>query len=273
MRGEYLLQNHEFVRADECYETLLQGLVVYEVLRIIEGIPLFFDDHYQRLLKSCELSGKTININKNSLFQQFIELGRKNGITEGNIMLKFIFTNEGYSQLIYFIPHSYPSENDYRKGVKVGFLETERMNPEAKVEQGVKERVNQSGQGSDVYEVMLIDSEGFITEGSRSNLVFVKGDAFYTCPLNRVLKGITLTKVLEIASTENIPVVFEAVHQSEISSYDALFITGTSPKVLPVAKAGDTSFDINNQLTCRLIVRYNELVKQEINNSKNSGTT
>jgi branched-chain amino acid aminotransferase len=270
MRGEYLFWNNEFVRADEWDETSPKGLVVYEVLRIIEGVPLYFDDHYQRLLKSCELSGKTAIIDKADLFQQFIELGRKNGITEGNIMLKFIFTDEEYSQLIYFIPHSYPTEDDYRNGVKVGILETERVNPEAKVEQGVKEKVNQSGQGSDVYEVMLIDSEGFITEGSRSNLVFVKGDALYTCPLNRVLKGITLAKVLEIASTENIPVVFEAVHQSEISEFDALFITGTSPKILPVAKAGDITFDTKNELIGKLMERYNELVKQEINNAKNS---
>jgi branched-chain amino acid aminotransferase len=95
-------------------------------------------------------------------------------------------------------------------------------------------------------------------------MVFVKGNAFYTCPLNRVLKGITLAKVLEIASAENIPVVFEAVHRLEISSYDALFITGTSPRILPVSNAGVTTFDTQNQLMRKLMMLYDKLMEQEI---------
>jgi branched-chain amino acid aminotransferase len=267
MRGKYLLLNNEFVNSDQLDETSIKGVVVYEVLRIIEGIPLFFEDHFLRLIQSCSLTGQTISLDKNLLFQQLVELGRKNGITEGNIMLKYIFIDNSYSQLIYFITHSYPTDEDYRNGVKVGFLEIERNNPEAKVEQGMKEKVNQSEQDADVYEVMLVDKDGFVTEGSRSNMVFVKGDTLYTCPLNRVLKGITLAKVLEIASTENIPVVFEAIKRAEISNCDALFITGTSPKILPVAMAGDISFQIDNLLMRRLIIQYNHLIIEETDKS------
>jgi branched-chain amino acid aminotransferase len=268
VRGKFLLLNDDFVEVTQWDETLIQGIVVYEVLRIIDGVPLFFEDHFLRLLKSCELSGKEINVYKNRLFHQFVELGKKNNISEGNIILKYIFNKEEYSQLFFFIPHSYPSDEDYRNGVKVGFIEIERNNPEAKVDQGVKEKVIQSGQAPDVYEVMLVDKDGFITEGSRSNMVFVKGNALYTCLLNRVLKGITLTKVIEIASTENIPVVFEQVHQSNISSFNALFITGTSPKILPVFKAGNTTFDTDNQLMRKFMKLYNNLMEEEMKNTK-----
>jgi branched-chain amino acid aminotransferase len=269
MRGKYLLLNNEFASSDQWDETSINGIVVYEVLRIIEGVPLFFDDHFHRLVNSISMIGQIYNPDKKELFKQIVELAKLNDFRTGNITLKIIF-NPSVSQsfspsvVIYFIPHSYPSDEDYRNGVKVGFLEIERTNPEAKVEQGMKEKVNQSGQNSDVYEVMLVDKDGFITEGSRSNLVFIKGDTLYTCPLNRVLKGITLTKVLKIASKENIPVVFEAVYRSEISSCDALFITGTSPKILPVAYAGDTLFDINNQLMRKLMILYDRLMEQEL---------
>jgi branched-chain amino acid aminotransferase len=289
MRGKYLLWNNEFVSADQWNETSIKGVVVYEVLRIIDGIPLFFDDHFQRLINSCRMIGQIYEPDKKELSRQIIELARINAFKTGNITLKLIF-NHSVSQsfnnsvfqsfnnsvfqsfipsvFIYFIPHSYPSDEDYRNGVKVGFLEIERNNPEAKVDQGVKEKVTQSDQAPDVYEVMLVDKDGFITEGSRSNMVFVKGNALYTCPLNRVLKGITLTKTLEIASQENIPVVFEAVHKTSISSYDSMFITGTSPKILPVAKAGNTTFDTENQLMRKLIKLYNNLMEQEMNNAR-----
>jgi len=278
MRGNYFWFNDKIQPAnrwDEIQTT--QGTVVYEVLRIVEGIPLFFDDHHQRMINSCSLIGQEFKPDKNKLFRQIIELAKMNAFTTGNITIKLIFspyeTNEPtysgtqalrYSSLLYFIPHSYPTDDDYRNGVKVGFLEIERNNPEAKVEQGVKEKVIQSKQDTDIYEVMLVDKDGYITEGSRSNLVFMKGDTLYTCPLNRVLKGITLAKVLEIASAENIPVVFEAVHRSGISSYDALFITGTSPRILPVSNAGDTNFDTHNQLISKLMKLYDQLMEQEI---------
>jgi len=277
MRGKYLLLNNEFVSTDQLDETSIKGVVVYEVLRIIEGFPLFFDDHFQRLVNSCRMIGQLYKSDKKELFGQIIELAKINAITTGNISLKIIFnpdqinetTYSGtqvlrHSSFLYFIPHSYPTADDYRTGVKVGFLEIERNNPEAKVEQGMKEKVRQSEQDTDVYEVLLVDNDGFITEGSRSNMVFVKGDTLYTCPLNRVLKGITLAKVIEIASQENIPVVFEAVHQSALSSFDALFITGTSPKILPVAKAGDTNFDTQNQLMRKLMGQYDGMIEQEI---------
>jgi branched-chain amino acid aminotransferase len=284
MRGKYLLLNNEFVSSDQWDETSTNGIVVYEVLRIIDGIPLFFDDHFQRLINSCRMIGQLYEPDKKELFRQIIELAKINDLTTGNITLKIIFnphetielTYSGtqvlrYSTLLFFIPHSYPTTNDYLNGVKVGFLEIERNNPEAKVEQGIKEKVNQSGQESDVYEVLLVDKDGFITEGSRSNMVFVKGDTLYTCPLNRVLKGITLAKVLEIASAENIPVVFDAVHQTEIASFDTLFITGTSPRILPVAKAGNTDFDTQNQLMRKLMEQYDSMIELEILSAFNPG--
>jgi branched-chain amino acid aminotransferase len=279
MRGKYLLLNNEFVNSDQLDETSIKGVVVYEVLRIIEGIPLFFDDHFQRLVNSCRMIGQMYEPDKKELYRQFVELAKINDFKTGNIKLEIIFNpseseSVTYSPklrqtgtpsiFIYFIPHSYPTDDDYQNGVKVGFLEIERNNPEAKVEQGIKEKVSQSEQDADVYEVMLVDKEGFITEGSRSNMVFVKGNTLYTCQLNRVLKGITLAKVFEIASNENIPVVFEAVLRSEISSFDALFITGTSPKILPVSKVGEVSFNTRNLIMQSLMKRYGQLIDKEI---------
>jgi len=173
-------------------------------------------------------------------------------------------TQELRNSLLFFIPHSYPTPEQYRDGVSVGFLQAERNNPEAKVEQSVREKANQLLHNGELYEVLLVDHEGYITEGSKSNMVFVKGGALYTCPLEKVLTGITLKKVIELAAVENIPVIYEAVPLSAIASYDALFITGTSPKILPVAKAGEVTFDVNNPLVNKLKALYDQLIDNEI---------
>jgi branched-chain amino acid aminotransferase len=263
MTGNFFWFNNQLESAekwDKCQAS--QGTVVYEVLRIIDRIPLFFEDHYLRLINSCRLIGQTYEPNKDELHRQFLELATLNGIETGNVTLKVIF-GQSVNLLIYLIPHSYPTDEQYRDGVTVGLLEAERVNPEAKIEQGMREKANKLFQNQKLYEVLLVDTEGFITEGSRSNMVFVKENKLYTCPLNKVLTGITLKKTLEIAAINNIPVVFEAVHLSDIASFDALFMTGTSPKILPVASTGNINFDVNNPMM-RLIMRlYDQTIERE----------
>jgi len=271
MRGYYFWNNQNLIPSDKWGEfQATEGTVVYEVLRIVDGVPLFFDDHYQRLINSCRLIGQLYTPDKKQLISQFIELAKVNEIETGNISLKLIFSNSAIqpsnpTATLYFIPHSYPTNEQYQQGVSVGFLEAERNNPEAKVEQGVRKKANEVLKSGELFEVLLIDHDGLITEGSKSNMVFIKDNALYTCPLNKVLTGITLKKVIEIASTENISVIYEAVSLFEIATFDALFITGTSPKILPVANADNVRFDINNLLMRKLMANYDLLIEKELN--------
>jgi branched-chain amino acid aminotransferase len=282
MQGNYFWYNNVRYNSERWKEIQsVEGIVVYEVIRIIDGIPLFFEEHYQRLIYSCKLIGNEYEPDRNKLFQQFIELVISNGFETGNVTLKLIFSEKENCRIniivnqpivpqviIYFIPHSYPTSDQYLHGVSVGFLEAERNNPEAKVEQGYRKKANELLKNDDLYELLLVDRNGLITEGSKSNMIFVKEGALYTCPLNRVLTGITLKKVLEIASRDSIPVVFEAVPLKEISSCDALFITGTSPKILPVANVQHHQFDTQNRQMRHLMQEYDLLIEQDINNRK-----
>lgn len=277
MTGNYFWFNDNLMEAGNWDEAQTEtGTVVYEVLRIVEGVPLFFDDHFQRLINSCKLLGKPYKPDKEKMLAQFIELAKINDLNIGNVTLKLIFrdvNNQATKNvsllvsptvILYFIPHSYPAEMQYRDGVTVGFLDAERGNPEAKVIQGLREKANQLIKSENLYEVLLVNREGLITEGSKSNMVFVKGTTLYTCPLNKVLTGITLKKVIEIATRINIPVLFEAVPRIGITGYDALFITGTSPKILPVAHAGEFRFDPQNTLVRQLMKEYDLLLEQDI---------
>lgn len=264
MRGEFFIYNDQFIPAENFDVQEQEGIVVYEVLRVINGYPLFFEDHYKRLINSCELIKQNVDIEVGELFKKITDLASKNKIEIGNVMLKFVFGRSEHNEILYFIPHSYPSEDDYTNGVKTGLLYAERINPEAKVEQGIKKLANQRLEKSDLYEVFLIDNEGFITEGSRSNLFFVKDEKLYTTPLNRVLKGITLMKVLGIAKHYKIEVVFERIRVSDLNKFDAVFITGTSPKILPVNKIENIEYNPDNKLVKKLIRYYDKMITNDI---------
>jgi len=115
----------------------------------------------------------------------------------------------------------------------------------------------------------LVDRDGMITEGSRSNVFFVKGDVFYTAPASMVLEGITRQKVIECLTKLAFPVVEQAVKGNEIDKFDAAFLTGTSPKVLPVSAVGKQMFDVRNNAILKLMDIYNQMIQNYIRNELN----
>lgn len=242
---------------------------VYEVIRIINGIPLFLEDHFNRLQKSMKIQGISFRMAYQEFRQNIAQLVSLNRKPEGNIKFEYSITENEPRWVFTFIPYSYPTPEDYRNGVKTGFLYAERENPNAKVVQNtIRASANQLIAAQKLYEVMFVDRAGLITEGSRSNVFFVKGEVFYTASTSLVLEGITRQKVLVCLAELNFPIIEEAIRADEISRVDAVFLTGTSPKVLPVQSIGNQIFSTQATPVKLLMERYNNLIDQYLQNEK-----
>lgn len=242
---------------------------VYEVLRVVDGIPLFLEDHFNRLLSSVQMSGLNFKMNYSEFEQYFQELCTINHQSDGNV--KFVLSGNSIDSRwsFSFIPHSYPSETEYREGVATGLLYAEREQPNAKIiQQNIREKANQRMAEMKFYEVLLVDRNGCITEGSRSNVFFVKGDRFYTAPTAMILAGVTRMKVLECLEELQFAVLEQAVASEEIVEYDAAFLTGTSPKVLPINRIDDHRFRVNNPMIEQLMTTYNSVIESYIASKK-----
>lgn len=242
---------------------------VYEVIRLVDGIALFLEDHFARLLSSARLSGIHFNMQMAEFDRLIEELVVANGQNLGNI--KFILTtsNSVNHWSFSFIPHSYPTQKDYQQGVPSGLLYAERSNPEAKVIQhSVREKADLMIAEQKLYEVLLVDRNGLITEGSRSNVFFMKENKFYTAPASMVLSGVTRKKVLDCLKELNYPIIEQAVAANEISTYEAAFLTGTSPKVLPINAIDECRFNVGNPYVNELKNLYNRKIDEYILSKK-----
>jgi len=229
---------------------------IYEVLRVIKGIPLFLEDHLERFYHSAQIAGKTITFSENQIKEFLKNLIEKNETNEGNVLISCKINLKAF-----FILHNYPTDNMYKEGVWCGILKAERENPNAKVFQTtVRQQADKMLADQGFYEVLLVDHLGNITEGSRSNVFFVKGKELLTAPQDKVLLGITRQKTIRQAEKLNIQVKETEIELNELNNYDAAFITGTSPKILPVKKIDQISFNPQNEIIRQLMKSYDDLI-------------
>jgi branched-chain amino acid aminotransferase len=257
--GSYFAENNYFRSCSSFSETLFEeGFSVYEVVRIVNGKCLFLGDHLKRLSRSVSLSGNVFEIDLESLTGIVRELIVRNNRNNGNIKIVVNFRTEGDKPFIFmfFIPHYYPSVNEYQNGVTVDLSKFVRNHPNIK--KLVKRNNTPDEKG--VYETLLVHENGYITEGNKSNVFFIRGDIVQTAPDNMVLQGITRQKVLGILQKLNIKLLPEPLHLSDLINVTCVFLTGTSPNVLPVHKVDQVEFNVQNDLLRNIMAEYNMLV-------------
>jgi D-alanine transaminase len=93
---------------------------------------------------------------------------------------------------------------------------------------------NQEAKEAGAFEAILI-RDGFALEGTHTSFFSVKDGVIRTAPLsNFILPGITREITIEAVLREGIEVVETPIAQSELSSMDELFITGTTTEVVPI---------------------------------------
>ncbi len=242
------------------------GIVVYEVIRVIDGIPLFLEDHLIRLNYSANLAGFNIGISDTEINNSIKQLSVENQTFNGTVKLLFQYKgNQQISFLCFFIKHNYPSNLQYKNGVKVTLHNVERKNPNAKLlNTEFYETTEEIIAKKMVYEILFVNKSGGITEGSKSNVFFIRENRLITASKKLVLPGITRKIIMKIADLSGIEVIEECVHQKDIEKYDAAFLSGTSPKILPISSIGNTKYLVNHPLMQKLMVEYEEEIDNYI---------
>lgn len=244
---------------------------IYEVIRVIDGIPLFVEKHIERFNHSAMLSGLSNRFNINQITGNIIKLSKKNQISNGNVKLVFTYnkqTEHTQNELfIYFIPHHYPDESDYKLGVKLISLIAERPNPNAKIHHaGLRNFANDLIAKENVFEILLVNHDGYVSEGSRSNVFFVDNEKVVTPPIEKVLPGVTRELVIKICKTQNIDFEEQMIDFSTLKKFEAVFITGTSPKILPISTIDDLSYDPQNEIVQRIFKYYDAMILNYLRN-------
>ncbi|OOM16295.1 aminotransferase class IV [Clostridium saccharobutylicum] len=241
----------------------MEDKIIYEVLRVIDGKPIFLENHLERMKNSFKLINKEFTLKYDEISAKINRLIQLENKTEGNIKLTYGI-NEKVLR-VFFIQHSYPSEDLYEHGVKTILYFGERENPNAKiVNDNFREKVSKEITASNAFEAILVDRNGYITEGSKSNIFMVKNGELLTSPTKAVLPGVTRGEIIKIAEKLGIRVKEVEYRYDEINKLDGMFISGTSPKVLPINKVDNVELNQNNDIIINLMREYDNEIKKYI---------
>ena len=243
--GNLVIYNGTVMRSEDfAFPDTYAYNVVYEVVRVIDGVPLFVEEHYQRLRRSLKIIGMEPKISEEGMKTEIKRLAGMNQKPACNVRICF-YCESGAQDILFYIRKSrYPSRDDVEKGVRTGLIKWERKLPNLKLEDlDYKDAVERKMREGGYYEVLLANRDNKITEGSKTNVFFVKGSKVFTAPDEYVLKGVTRKYAIDICKALGVELIETLIGVELLPDMEGVFLSGTSIKILPVAAIDEHSFD------------------------------
>ena len=112
-------------------------------------------------------------------------------------------------------------------------------------------------------EALMLDTDGYVSEGTGENIFIVRDGLIKTTPITTVLEGITRNCVLNIAKRNNIQVVEQKFTRDELYIADEVFLSGTAAEITPVREVDDRKIGNGKpgKITKMVQKEYLEMVK------------
>ncbi|HTH57788.1 MAG TPA: branched-chain amino acid transaminase [Cyclobacteriaceae bacterium] len=277
-----LFLDGKFVKAKDAFidpfsQTLHYGYGVFEGLRSYEsvhGVKIFrVREHFERMKRSCDLLGITLNYSVDELAQISYKVLEKNSLTSAYIRpivlggqnMSLTVPQNSSVMIVAWEWDRYFGD----KSVKVGISAYERSNPnshevEAKVcgnfVNSILATTEAKQRGFD--EGLLLDMNGFVASGPAANFFFEKEGTLYTAPLGNILPGITRKTVFEICYELDIPVKEKLFTPQELNDADGAFFCGTAAEITPIESVEGNAFKKpwNKTLSYQVQEAYRNLV-------------
>ena len=214
------------------------GFGVYESIRVSNRVVYFLDEHIERLLGSARVIGLEHPFSGEMVADAIAELLAKNAADTCNVKILLIGgRTAGESQLdILCLNPLFPDKKMYRDGVACVTYPYERPFPHAKTLNMLQSYLAyRKAKEAGAYDALLIDKQGCITEGTRTNFFCIQGRTLFSPDESAILPGVTRKAVLKVAVDSGFAVEQKDIRLADVQEYDGAFLTSTSSGIMPVA--------------------------------------
>ena len=213
------------------------GFGVYENIRVVNGVPFFLADHLERLIESARIISLEHTFTLQFVEKGITELVQKTGVDTYNLKILLIGAAKPEDVQLYILALNplFPDKKLYREGASFITYEYERAFPHAKTLNMLQSYLAyRKAKEIDSYDALLIDNNGCIVEGTRTNFFCLQGKTIFSAPEAKILLGVTRKAMLKVALNNNFTLEERELSWADIQNCDGAFVTSTSSKIIPV---------------------------------------
>jgi branched-chain amino acid aminotransferase len=264
LKGEYIawenatvhIMSHSFGRGSAIFE-------VMSLHKTAAGPAIFrLEAHIDRLFRSAEFLDMELPLSKEALCEAVVETVKRNGLQKGVIKLigfypEFAFEILPLQKKLSVSIFAIDPEQDlgsfgipFETGTTAYVSSWRKLDPrtvpvEAKAAanylNGMVARAEAKKNG--FGHAVMLDTQGFIAEGSTESVFLVKDNCLMTPATGTVLKSITRMSILEAAKKAGIDCIEEQLKPELLFEADEMFVSSSPFKVLPVKQINDRKLD------------------------------
>ncbi|WP_211464449.1 branched-chain amino acid transaminase [Collimonas silvisoli] len=235
--------------------SLHYGMAVFEGVRAYkteQGPAIFrLKEHTQRLLNSAKIFQMQVPYDLQTLIDAQIQVVRENKL-ESCYMRPLIWIgseklgiaakgNTIHVAIAAWPWGAYLGEDGLAKGIRVKTSSFSRHHVNVSLVRAKASGyyinsilANQEALADGYDEALLLDTDGYVSEGSGENVFIVRNGKIYTPDLASCLDGITRDAVLTMARDSGIEVIEKRITRDEVYCSDEAFFTGTAAEITPI---------------------------------------
>ncbi len=265
--------------------TLHYGLGAFEGIRAYrraDGRTSVFrlQDHIDRLFDSCKVVRLPIPFEPAVIVEACLEVLRRNGLEQGYVR-PLVYMGDGAMgiaaenatrvAIAAWAWGAYLGEEALERGIRAKISSFSRHHvgsalTKAKIVGQYTNSIlaKREAKLGGYDEALLLDPQGYVSEGSGENVFIVRKGTLVTPPLSSsILAGLTRDTVMTLAREQGIPVLEERLTRDQIWLAEECFFTGTAAEVTPVRECDDRPIGTGTRgpVTRALQARYFDVVR------------
>jgi len=263
--------------------TLHYGMGVFEGVRAYnaeQGTAIFrLEEHTNRLFNSAHILGMKMPYDRETLNEAQRAAVRENGLKSAYMRPMAFYGSEGMGlradnlQVHVMVAAwewgAYLGEDNMRNGIRIRVSSFTRHHVNITM---CRAKANGNYMNSMLAlkealdggydEALLLDSEGYVMEGSGENIFIIRDGVLYTPDLTSALDGITRRTIIQLADECDLKVVEKRITRDEVYIADEAFFTGTAAEVTPIREVDGRAIGAGTRgpITERLQTLYFDVV-------------
>lgn len=220
---------------------ILEGKGVFETMQVYSGKIFAFDQHWQRLLRGLKAYNIHPSFKETEVLNNIHSCLLRNELNNARVRLTIWRSSEKIKMSIVCQGVRRRSQAQYQKGFSVTLSKLIRNKTKyshiKSIDYQLFRQAYLQAKKNGYDEAILLNRQGFLVEGTRTNIFYVKNRTLYTPSVQcGCLNGITRQFVLQIARRKKISYKTVKAKPNDVIVSDEAFLTNSLLGIMPVTR-------------------------------------